>query len=88
MSDIERILVAPDPPQRGAEMEICYLFAGIGDPGPVVLVVTFDPPTGSGSVSVSPGSPCASIAVPPGALGVVIVDDSGQSADYGAPVVS
>ena len=80
-----RISITPIPPRQGSTIEVCYDFsqAGFDD---VSLSVGFDPPTGSVSVHLTTLSQCATVAVPDDARDVLVVDQSGTSADVGAIV--
>lgn len=81
------ITVDPDPMQAGQEAEICYAF-GEGATSPVTLRITWNPAgAGSQDLTLSSEEPCKKISVPNDAKSVNIEDLSGQSLDFGGPVV-
>lgn len=81
------ISVDPDPPKRGQQVTICYAFRE-GDPSPAPLQVDFDVPGGvnSQSIEVSKAEPCETITVPADAIGILITDLYGPSADFGTVI--
>lgn len=85
MSAPNFVTVTPSPVRRGASIEICYDFTSSGTSS-ATLDVDFDPDSGSLSLVLLPFSPCATIAVPDDAVGMLIDEPNGPSAAWGAPV--
>lgn len=73
------IYVSPAWLYAGQKMTVCYDFPVEPPPSSTQLEITFNPPSGSMSVTLYPLSPCVEIDIPSTAISVVITDTTGFS---------
>ena len=89
---MKRYILSPDPPKAGSSLIVCYDFITPDENGdsassPVAIDLTYEPPTGSLSITLTAGVCCETVSVPAGAKLLTLHDQTGQSEDRTAPVV-
>lgn len=84
----DRFTADPDPVQVGHQVKICYDFASSGGAtDPVPVLIDYDPDSVQDTEHlVDKANPCFTVTVPAGAMGILLVDNSGQSQDHSVTV--
>lgn len=81
----DRISATPDPVGHGKTVRICYNFDGATSP--VTLKLDYDPSSvPDESITLSSDTPCKDVTVPAAAMGILVIDKSGQSSDHAITV--
>ncbi|MGB0890296.1 MAG: hypothetical protein ACPGWS_08435 [Solirubrobacterales bacterium] len=75
------ITIDPDPPVAGQKVKVCYDFpSGVTE---VKLEIEWSPTGETETLTIAADDNCGKIEVPAWATGMLIVDTSGASADFG-----